>query len=325
MTTPKISVIVPIYKVENEIHRCVKSILNQSFKDIEIILVDDGSPDNCPIICDEYAMIDNRVKVIHKENGGLSDARNYGLLEAKADYVLFVDSDDYIDEKTCEIFYSCIDNNIDIIVADAVKIEGVSKTFITHDHIFLNTIVNGKEFLKAQLKSKKMYMAAWLNLYNREFLIKNNLFFKKGILHEDEQWTPRVFIKAQRVKYINYHFYYYIIREESITKKKDRSQNGIDLIRTCHELEKIYEKLDDLELKKLLNNYLVMLYLHAINYGNLYDRKYKKIYNKRFLLGKARTIKNIFKVLLFIVNKNLYKYINKCKYEFKLKYLKGVN
>ena len=102
MTASKISIVVPIYKVEKEIHRCVESLLAQTLKDIEIILVDDGSPDNCPSICDDYAKKDNRIKVIHKENGGLSEARNFGLLEAKAEYVLFVDSDDYIDKTTCE-------------------------------------------------------------------------------------------------------------------------------------------------------------------------------------------------------------------------------
>lgn len=310
MLEPKISIVVPVYRVEKEIHRCIESLLNQTFKDIEIILVDDGSPDNCPQICEEYSKKDDRVKVIHKENGGLSDARNYGLLESLGEYILFVDSDDYIDKNTCEVFFSNINNNVDIIVGDAVRIEDENKLLMSHTEIQSEVVLSGKDFLKIQLKSRKMYMAAWTNLYSKKFLIESDLFFKKGILHEDEQWSPRVFLMAKRVKYVKLPFYYYIIRENSITKKKDRTKNGIDLINTCYELEAIYEKIDDEELKNLLNDYLVMLFLHAINYGNLYSKKFNSIYSKEFLIGKSLTNKNKAKVKLFIFNKNIYKKVN---------------
>ena len=316
MTASKISIVVPIYKVEKEIHRCVESLLAQTLKDIEIILVDDGSPDNCPSICDDYAKKDNRIKVIHKENGGLSDARNFGLLEAKAEYVLFVDSDDYIDKTTCEKFYNSIEADEEIIVGDALKVEGEKESLMGHADVAIESAISGSEFLREQLRSNKMYMAAWLNLYKREFLINNDLFFKKGILHEDEQWTPRVFLKAKKVRYIKFPFYYYIIRENSITKKKDKTKNGIDLINTCYELEEIYEKIDDKELKELLNDYLVMLFLHAINYGNLYSSKFNTVYNKKFVIGKPLSRKNKIKANLFIMNKSVYKYINRFSKRF---------
>ena len=309
MVAPKISIIVPVYKVEKEIHRCVESIINQTFEDIEIILVDDGSPDKCPRICDEYANKDNRVKVIHKENGGLSDARNVGLLESSGEYVLFVDSDDYIDKYTCENFYYIIKDDIDIVVGDAVRIEDGKELLMRHTDIPADSAISGSDFLKVQLKSRKMYMAAWFNLYNRRFLVNNNLFFKKGILHEDEQWTPRVFLKAERVKYVGLPFYSYVIRKNSITKNKDKTKNGIDLINTCHELEKLYTEIKDKELKKLLNNYLAGLYLNAIHFGDLYETK-KDIYDPRFLIGKASSLRNRLKSYLFIMNKGLYKYIN---------------
>lgn len=117
----KISIIVPVYKVEHELDRCVKSLLGQTYKNIEIILVDDGSPDCCPKMCDEFARQDNRVKVVHKRNGGLSDARNAGLKVASGEYVLYVDSDDYIDIDSCERFMEARNNeNVDIIVGNAV-------------------------------------------------------------------------------------------------------------------------------------------------------------------------------------------------------------
>ena len=104
-----VSVIVPIYNVEKYLRKCVDSILNQTYKNLEIILVDDGSPDNCGNICDEYALSDSRIRIIHKKNGGLSDARNAGLDIARGNYILFVDSDDYIDETMVEKLYEALE------------------------------------------------------------------------------------------------------------------------------------------------------------------------------------------------------------------------
>ena len=103
-----ISIVLPIYNVENYIEKCMESVLNQTYKNIEIILVDGGSPDNCPIICDQYVKEDNRVKVVHKENGGLSDARNAGIKVANGDYITFIDSDDYVDKDYVEFLYNTI-------------------------------------------------------------------------------------------------------------------------------------------------------------------------------------------------------------------------
>ena len=120
---PKLSVIVPIYNVEQYIHKCVDSILNQNFKDFELILVDDGSPDSCGKICDEYAQKDERVKVIHKVNGGLSDARNFGLEKAKGEYVSFIDSDDWVDENIySESLKYMEENDLDIVCFDVTEV-----------------------------------------------------------------------------------------------------------------------------------------------------------------------------------------------------------
>jgi glycosyltransferase involved in cell wall biosynthesis len=162
MLKPKISIVVPVYMTESTIHRCVDSILNQTMKDIEVILVDDGSPDECPQICDAYGKEDPRVHVIHKENGGLSDARNAGLLKASGDYVLFVDSDDYIHEKTCEVFCEQLQEGMDILVGDAVQIQGDEEVEMSHVEIPSDSVLTGKEFMKIQLKADKMYMTAWM-------------------------------------------------------------------------------------------------------------------------------------------------------------------
>lgn len=225
MSSILISIVVPVYKVEKYLERCVDSLIKQTYKNYEIILVDDGSPDNCPQMCDEYAKKYNRINVVHKENGGLSDARNAGVKEAKGEYILFVDSDDWIEESTCEMFAKFVEvRKVDIVAGNAKKIDGEKKTLMSRDEELNNKVVPGKEFLKHQLKSNKMYMAAWLNLYSREFLINNNLEFVKGRLHEDEEFTPRCFLKAQKVIGSNLVFYNYFIREDSITTKKSRKQ-----------------------------------------------------------------------------------------------------
>ena len=132
----KISVIIPVYKVEKYLKRCVESVVNQTYKNIEIILVNDGSPDKCGEICDKYARIDSRIKVIHKENGGLSSARNAGLDIASGDYIMFVDSDDWISEVSLEKLYDYIEADYDIINFKFSFVKENSKELIeTHNNI----------------------------------------------------------------------------------------------------------------------------------------------------------------------------------------------
>lgn len=302
----KYSIIVPIYDVEKYIHKCLDSIINQTYHDIEIILVDDESPDNCPKICDKFEQKDKRIKVIHKKNGGLSDARNAGLKIATGDYVLFVDSDDYIDTKTCENFLIYTNSNVDVIIGNAI-VEKENISFM--DHILCSDIMTGKEYLLKAYKNGKAPMAAWLNLYKREFLINNNLYFKYGILHEDEQFTPRVMLKANTVIVTQNNFYHYIIRENSITTKKDKRKNANDLYDTCRELELTYKKLENDELKKFLLNSLSDKYLSLFRSGELY--KYGSVYYHRlFIIRNAKKCRTKMKSVLYFISPKLYFIVN---------------
>ena len=310
---PKISVIIPVYKVEEYFERCVCSLVRQTYENIEIILVDDGSPDNCPTLCDKYAEEDARIKVIHKINGGLSDARNAGIREASGEYILFVDSDDYIDLDACEKFIQVIgDNKPDIVVGNARRIEIDGRVSLIQHKIETNGfMVSGKYYLKKELAIETMIMAAWLNLYNRDFIKANGLEFKYGILHEDEQFTPRVFLKANYVIGTNILFYNYQIREGSITKSKDLTKNAENLIQTCKELEVIYNKVDDPELRKMLKDDLVNKFLNIFQVAGLYKRKYSYLVDKNFIKGKAYTKRNKLRVALFCTSKIVYYNINR--------------
>lgn len=302
---PKFSIVVPIYNVEQYLEKCVDSLLNQTYGDIEIILVDDGSPDHCPQMCDEFAKSDNRVVVIHKQNGGLSDARNKGLEMAQGEYIMFVDSDDYLEINACERFAEFTKQGYDILVGDA-SIEGGSANI---EHIEkTETVYSGEDYLLTALAARKMPMAAWLNVYRKKFLENYDLRFKYGRLHEDEEFTPRAFLKAGQVVCTGIVFYHYIIRNNSITTQKDKRKNAESLYCTCTELKELYNHVSNPTLKKLLCDSLTTKYLGMIQVGNLiqYGNKYL---HRKFLLKNAKLIKTKIRTLLFVICPKLYCYI----------------
>lgn len=312
---PLISIVVPVYKVEEYLERCINSLINQTFHNIEIILIDDGSPDNCPIICDNYSAKDSRVVVIHKENGGLSDARNCGLRTARGEYILFVDSDDYIERDACERFVDIInENRVDIVVANLKRIEDGRTILMMQKKIVNNVVYEGKVFIKLQVINDCMYVVACSNLYKKNFLLNNSLFFKVGILYEDEQWTPRVFLKAQSVIYMNYSFYKYIIRPNSITTHKSKEHNisiAKDMISICYELYEIYEKLDDVMLRRVLEDTLCAKYLNVFQITNLRKSGQKELIIKKFVFKTPYFFRTRLKAYLFCINTSLYFYTNK--------------
>lgn len=295
----KISIIVPVYKVENELDRCVQSLMKQTYKNIEIILVDDGSPDCCPELCDQYALEDNRICVVHKKNGGLSDARNAGLKRATGRYVLYVDSDDYIDADACERFMSATDaQDVDIVVGNAVmeKLNGCE--MMIHTATPTGTIYGAKEFITRAISSYQWYAPAWLNMYRREYLLDNNLFFKKGIYFEDVQMLPRVFLPAKKIACMEGTFYHYIIRDNSImTSKKDIKKQS-DSIQNLREWKEQFDHVQDAELRKILYGMLVKCYLHECRVYGIIKWKIDGV-DFKFVVNNSLNFKEKIKGLLF--------------------------
>lgn len=218
---PMISVIVPVYKVEKYIHRCVDSILAQTYTNFELILVDDGSPDNCGIICDEYAKKDKRIVVIHQENGGLSAARNAGVLKALGDYFLFVDSDDVIHPECLKILVNCVhDTNADIVQGQIMRFEEgmIPKTYFSlWDGAY--TTKTGKQTLHNFFESVEnlpSMVSACGKLWHKSLF--HGIQFPVGRLFEDEFTTYKLYAQAKKVVFVNISLYFYFINHAGITQ-----------------------------------------------------------------------------------------------------------
>lgn len=228
---PILSVIVPVYNVEQYLHKCVESILNQTFKNIELILIDDGSTDISSQICDEYKEKDRRVCVYHKKNGGLSDARNYGIDHTNGEYIAFVDSDDWIDIGMYEAMMNAIvDNDADIVVCGhrVVTLDGQIEETVVFDKPIL---MSGKDATKEILRDESMPSFAWNKIY-RKSLFKD-IKFPKGRIYEDTAVIYRCFNMAKSVYVLNKVYYNYLRRPGSICL----SQKG--------DIEKIVKRLFD--------------------------------------------------------------------------------
>ena len=212
---PLISVIVPIYKVEEYLDCCIESIVNQTYLNLEIILIDDGSPDNCPEICDHWAKLDNRIEVIHKENGGLSDARNTGLRKAKGEFICFVDSDDWIEKPYIEYLYDLIiKNDADLSACDVSFVSNSDSVKPKEYKNSVSFVCDTEEALSQLIKGKGFRAVAWNKLYKKSII--SDMFFEIGKFHEDEFFTYRVIDKCKKLAYIDIPLYNYRQREGSI-------------------------------------------------------------------------------------------------------------
>lgn len=206
----KVSVVIPIYNVQDYLNDCIKSIVNQTYQHLEIILVDDGSPDSCPMICDDWKNKDDRIVVIHKENGGLSDARNAGLRNATGEYVLYVDSDDYLEYDAIEWLVSCaIRHNADIVACTCKKTNNENIPSLLTNRLVVGT---GIEMLEFAFENEIWF--AWGKLIKTN--IAKSCPFAKGLIYEDVENTPKSFLMANKVVFSLDGRYNYRIRTDSI-------------------------------------------------------------------------------------------------------------
>ncbi|MGL5207428.1 MAG: glycosyltransferase family 2 protein [Acidaminococcaceae bacterium] len=314
-----ITVIVPVYKVEIYIRRCVDSILRQTYKNLEIILVDDGSPDLCPIICDEYADMDKRVTVIHKANGGLSDARNVGLNFAHGQYIAFVDSDDYIDERMYEILYKNLtDNNADISVCEFIKTCDGAEIANPNTKEFVEVFNNLQAMENLYNDLYLQTVVAWNKLYKKD--IFRSIRYPFGKVNEDEYVIHLILERAQDVVYTNLPLYYYVQRTDSIMGK-EYNLKRLDV------LSALKERMIRFENMKYNKLYIKAYYSYMYSIKNNYTLVRKNYPEEKDICEKLREdfakslaknqikfpVKVYVKFRLFLVKTYIYQFFGKCR------------
>lgn len=246
-----LSIIVPVYNVEEYLPQCIESIASINIKDIEIILVNDGSTDNSKSICSKYKKTFNNIKLIDRLNGGLSAARNTGILNSSGKYIMFVDSDDYVNTdnlyKVIE-FLRC--NDLDVIMGDYYEvIEDETKIIHNCNSKIIRSV--DKKILKEIFNEFNGLWPAWKNIVKKEFLIKNNIIFKEEFLHEDIDFTTRILLNMENYAYIDVPWYYYRTQRVGSIMNKRNFKSLNDILEIVIELN---EYIDELNLDCDLNN-----------------------------------------------------------------------
>ncbi len=277
-----ISIIIPVYKVEKYLEKCIQSVINQTYENLQIILVDDGSPDNCGKICDEYAKKDHRIEVIHKSNGGLSDARNKGLEIAKGEYIGFVDSDDYIEADMYEVLYNLLKQyNADVSICNFYTVSQ-GKISIKNADNGINEY-NRIEILKEILLDKNIQSYAWNKLYKKELF--DEIKYPIGKKYEDIGTTFYLLEKCNKVVVTGKSEYYYINRQDSIVNNVTESTitDYIELIMQRYD----YIEENIKELSSYNKDYLKRILktaekdIKSLNeVGDYTKKKYEELYNK---------------------------------------------
>ena len=262
---PKISVIIAVYNIEKYLQRCMNSVLEQSFQDQEIILVDDGSTDNCSAICDRYSEIDSRVKVIHQHNQGLSAARNAGTQIATGEWITYVDGDDYVHPLFLERLYSCaVKTNADVIICCSKRIKNEDIATFSSLPRLRKKSFNGETALKTMLYQKKFDVSAWGKLYHRSEGITP--LFPHGRVYEDIVPVTQIVANAKQVCWINSPLYYYFQRPNSImrTANEKNIKDEIEMTNKMYEMvRQNYFFAEPAALSKLFSNYCQVLRSYA--------------------------------------------------------------
>lgn len=316
--SPLLSVIVPVYRVERYLSRCIKSIINQTYKNLEIILVDDGSDDMCTTICDRYALKDRRIKVIHKQNGGLSSARNKGLDIATGELVTFVDSDDYI-EKTMyeEMINKMIQFNCNIACCGRyIKSANSETRLLDLDKV---RVFTSEQALSELLIKGCIDEASWDKIYSK--CLFDDIRFPEGEINEDLVVMPLLFSKAKMIIHVAKCFYYYWQTPDGITKTKYSDKQTVVIEHMFYienYIKKYYPKLDS-ELSCFMARYSFDMLENLIGSGDdiiskyINDYKvYTRIFKKNFwYLLRSQSFSFFVKSKAFLMYIGAYRIIKK--------------
>lgn len=315
MQEPKISVIIPVYNGEKYLARCIKSVLNQNYSNLEIVLIDDGSKDKSQLICNEFAEEDIRIKVFHKSNGGVSSARNLGLEKCTGEYIIFVDSDDYLpSDKNIykKIMHVSLLNDADIVTWLWQFQDDKGNFTVKKDKISVDFKgkLTGVEFAKLWYKGayeNGLVTSVWNKLYKRELIINEK--FKYNIF-EDDDWMGRILQKTQKIVCLNEFFYIYAQNNESLTHKVF-SQEHLDFLPILIRRSNLFaeEKFLYSETVKLFCNLYIEYYFKAKENRLVFSIEKKIFYNYVQELKSRGDInkKTYIRFLIFSISPSFYK------------------
>lgn len=331
--SPKVSIIVPVYNVEKYLKRCVDSLVGQTLKDIEIILVDDGSPDGCPKMCDDFAAADSRIKVVHKPNGGLGSARNAGLEVAQGEYVAFVDSDDYVLAETYATF---------VKKAEKYALDTVFGGYVYHfpngrqeDRALTDMLCVSKDvanFIDGMLTDDNIVVSVWTSIYRRSIIEDNNLRFvsEREYLSEDIMFNIDFLVRCRSVGSVPKAFYHYCYNGDSLTQsfKPEKIVSSFRLFETIvQRLEQHgYAELKDSACRYLLD--LTVGVLKSMIKSCLSMNEKIRLSREMFAYERWTSISQLVsshsqvklqkRVLLFLIKHNMY---YSCYFLFRLYYM----
>lgn len=293
------SVIIPVYNAEAYLHKCIQSVLFQHYPNCEIVLINDGSQDSSGEICNDYAGSYENVQVIHQENKGVSEARNAGLRLVKGEYLIFLDSDDYLTDHSLFVINEAIQNaEVDMIVGYWNRFYTNGDVFPEIDYRDIHEIVSGIDFYSKALYQGKLTVGPCCYIYKLKLLKRYNFRFGKGLLLEDELWTPTILYHAEKVLDLKFRFYNYRLDNgASITHNPDWAEKrSRDLLIICKMLANHFDKKDHSE--AFCDN-ICALYMYAVYDGKLWN---DPTISRSFPLKYARTKKYVLKALLFFIS-----------------------
>ncbi len=307
-----ISIIIPVYNAEKYLEKCIESAIGQTYKNIEIIAINDGSTDKSLNILTEYTRKDNRIKIINIDNCGISAVRNIGIRAAIGEYICFLDSDDYIDKKLLENLHKYIDLDYDLIKYKTIEVDKGFKELDRIDGPIFEE-KSGTEAFNTMFSEDIMLQVPWLYLYRRQFLIENKFSYPEGKLHEDFARTILIMLKAKKMCSTNIYGYYYVQTKKSITRGNEEEhiyKRAMDMI---EHYDYIIDKIEEYKLDRNTKENVKIYYTNCmiLEIENL-SKKYKKEYiseikkRKMFKNIKARNIKQLIKKIILNLDVRLY-------------------
>ena len=310
---PKVTIIVPVYKVEAYLKRCVDSILHQTFRDFQLILVDDGSPDQCPAICDQYAKQDTRIQVIHKENGGLTSARLAGFQMAQGDFISFIDSDDYINNCMIEKLYSaCLRDDSDLAICGYYTV--INNKFVPNELPFDKKIIHrdevndnfvlpiiGRIFSKGYINLPGFL---WMRLFRVRILTSDCFVSEREYFTEDDLLNLIIAPKCQKISIINEPLYYYWQNTQSLTNRYRENTWDLLLRRQTFCVEYCQKNgLIDKAKDRLDFNLLGVIYFSIENSCKIKDNEELSVHEIRSILDHPETIRVLNKINIYLMTR----------------------